>query len=707
MSPWLHRLAFLSLVAVGTHPDATRPAGPRSAVVHRLPAPDRRHTLMPVPSSLTWEAGALRLDTATTLVLTHFANDRLRRGLRRTIARLESATGVPLPHEAAGLDLPPVIAVAVDSAGQRVQGVDEDESYSLVVGDLGARLHAHTVVGALRGFETLLQLVESDSGGFYLPAVRIEDSPRFPWRGLLLDVGRHFMPVDEVERTLDGMAAVKLNVLHWHLSEDQGFRVESKRYPKLQQLGSDGLFYTQDQVREVVAYARDRGIRVVPEFDMPGHSTSWFVGYPQLASHPGPYEIARTFGEIPSAFDPSREAVYTFIDRFIGEMARLFPDRYWHVGGDEVNRKEWDANRHITAFKRAHHLRSDGQLQAYFNRRLDGILVKYGKRMVGWDEVLDPGLPKSAVVQSWRDDYLARTTAAGHRALLSAPYYLDHMETAEAHYNADPIPPTTDLTPAQQKLILGGEACMWAEHVTAETVDSRIWPRLAAIAERFWSPQGVIQVNDMYRRLRAENERLEQLGLGQEAHAARMVRRLTSDRELQRALETMLEAIAPPTFGQRIRGQGTTQLTPLVRIVDAAVPDPPGRWETSMLVDRLLSDTLNPLARIDTTISVAEARRRLRQLLARWHAAADSVEHGPLDSPLLLDAVPAAAGLSRVAAIGLQALDHLEGRNGSPDGWGDAALTELEGLEAPQNLLRIVIVRPVRRLVLQAIGYRL
>jgi len=561
-------------------------------------------------------------------------------------------------------------------------------------------LRARTVVGALRGLETLLQLVESDKDGFFLPAVRITDTPRFRWRGLLMDVGRHFMPVEQVKRTLDGMAAVKLNVFHWHLSEDQGFRVESKRYPKLHSLGSDGLYYTQAQIRDVVAYARDRGIRVVPEFDMPGHSTAWFVGYPHIASLKGSYRILRTFGVGDAAFDPTREVVYTFIDRFIGEMVTLFPDPYWHVGGDEVNPGHWDANPRIRTYRRTHRMRTNAELQAYFNRRLTRILSKYGKRLVGWDEVLHPNLPKNSVVQSWRGtEYLGRATSGGYSSILSAPYYLDHIKTSEEHYNADPVPQWSELSTEQQRLVLGGEACMWAEHVTAETVDSRIWPRLAAVAERFWSPREVIQVNDMYRRLWVMNDRLEQLGLGQVGHVDRMLRRITGDAATRQALTAVLEAVAPPTFGQRVRLQRTTQLTPLVRVIDAAVPDPRGRWETSMLVDHLLTDSLARLARIDSTITTAVARARLTALFTRWRDAAAGVRQGAESSPLVAEAVPAAAALSRAARAGIEALAYLAGGARPSPGWADALMQELQQYEQPQNLLRVMIVQPVRRLV--------
>ncbi len=697
----------LTAVPFGLLIAARAPSVDRSPAGHRPAAsqgPVSRHTLMPVPASVTWGEGEYRLDSSTTIGLTKFIDTRLRSAVERSAARLEALSGLVFVPPADHPPFTPRIAITVDAAGQRVQTVSEDESYSLAVNFTGATLYAHTVVGALRGLETLLQLVESDRDGFYLPAVRIEDMPRFRWRGLLMDVSRHFMPVDEVKHTLDGMAAVKLNVFHWHLTDDQGFRVESKRYPRLQGSGSDGLYYTQAEIREIVAYARDRGIRVIPEFDMPGHTTSWLVGYPQYASVPGKYEIERHFGASDAIFDPSREPLYTFIDRFIGEIAPLFPDHYWHVGGDEVDPKQWNTPR-IRAFRKAHKLKNAAELQVYFNRRLTRILARYGKRLVGWDEVLQPNLPKTSVVQSWRGvDYLAKSTADGYASILSAPWYLDHIDPAEQLYIADPIPPTTELTPEQQALILGGEACMWAEHVASETVDSRIWPRLAAIAERLWSPRDVIQVNDMYRRLWVMSDRLERLGLMHESHTNRMLRRITEDDSTREALATMLEAVGPPSFGQRVRGQRTDQLTPLVRVLDAAVPDPWGRWETSMLVDRLLSDTLTPPARIDTTITLDAARARLTELFTRWRDAANPVRIGADSTPLVAEAVPAAAALSRTAQAGLEALGYLGGNERPAPGWSDALLAELKGYEQPQNLLRVMIVQPVERLVAAAEG---
>src|SRR5713226_9210852 len=209
-----------------------------------------------------------------------------------------------------------------------------------------------------------------------------------------------FIPIDVLKRNLDGMAAVKMNVLHWHLSDDQGFRVESKKLPKLHEMGSEGLYYTQAEIREFIAYAHDRGIRVIPEFDTPGHSRSWFFGYPELASNPGPFTFEP--GGAESVTDPTREETYKFLDKFIDEMGKLFPDAYFHIGGDEVDGKSWDSNPKTQAFKQAHGMKSNQDLQAYFNQRLQKIVARHHKVMIGWDEILHPDLPKTIVVQSWR-----------------------------------------------------------------------------------------------------------------------------------------------------------------------------------------------------------------------------------------------------------------------------------------------------------------
>src|SRR5215468_4370943 len=387
--------------------------------------------LMPWPQSVKTNSGGgqLLIQDTFSVSVPQNADPYLRRAVVIFLDDLRRHTGsLPLDFAFAG-SASGQLQISVDHASKEVQEIGEDESYRLDVTSSAATLKAPTTLGAMRGLQTFLQLVQITPAGFALPAVEIEDKPRFPWRGLMIDSGRHFMPIDVIERNLDGMAAVKLNVFHWHLSENQGFRVESKRFPKLHEMGSDGLYYRQDEVHDVIAYARERGIRVIPEFDMPGHSTAWFVGYPELASAPGPYEIERKWGVFDPAMDPTQEHTYHFLDEFIGEMVKLFPDNFYDIGGDEVNGKQWDANPKIQEFMRAHGMKSNQDLQTYFTQRVVKIILKYNKTPVGWDEVLTPKVPKEVVVHSWRGpESEAKAVQQGNRALLSNGYYLDLAE---------------------------------------------------------------------------------------------------------------------------------------------------------------------------------------------------------------------------------------------------------------------------------------
>ncbi|HEY9283562.1 MAG TPA: family 20 glycosylhydrolase, partial [Pyrinomonadaceae bacterium] len=531
-----------------------------------------QHNLMPVPASVQILRARMKLLSTFNVAVQGHSDARLLAGIERAVSRLERRTGMEFARGLAEAPAAASLVIQCRGAGPNVPELGQDESYALEVSDKQAFVNSATVVGALRGLETFLQLVTADGGGYFVPEARVSDRPRFPWRGLLIDVARHWQPVEAVKRNLDAMAAVKLNVLHWHLTEDQGFRVESKVFPRLHQLGSDGNFYTQDEVRDVLAYAAARGIRVVPEFDVPGHTTSWFVGHPELATAPGPYQIERRYGVFDPSMDPTKEETYRFLDRFLGEMAALFPDSYVHIGGDEVTGKHWRLSPQVQAFMAKNKLADKQALQAYFNQRVSRIVTRHGKKMVGWDEILHPDLPRDIVVQSWRGPAsLAEGARKGYAGILSNGYYLDHLLPASAHYLVDPLPEGSGLTAEEAARVLGGEACMWAEYVGQENIDSRIWPRLAAVAERFWSPREVRDVEDMYRRLEAISVQLEEVGLTHRSYRGRMLRRLAGGQET-RPLETLLGALRP-TFFERAKYKQITQLTPLTRLVDAAAPD--------------------------------------------------------------------------------------------------------------------------------------
>ena len=652
----------------------------------------RQHNLMPVPASVQFQPGRLSITGAFRVATKNYSDVRLQAAIDRLMTRLEGRTGLTFPSGLAD-ESSAMLVVQCAGPGQTIPSVEENESYSLDVSDQQARLVAPTVVGALRGLETLLQLVSADRDGHYLPAVKIQDQPRFPWRGLLIDVARHYQPVEVLKRNLDAMAAVKLNVFHWHLTENQGFRIESRKFPKLHLMGSDGLYYTQTQVREIVAYARDRGIRVVPEFDMPGHSTSWLVGYPELGSLPGPYQIERHAGIFDPALDPTREQVYKFLDTFIGEMASLFPDAYLHIGGDENEGKQWDRNPRIQAFMKEKGIKDNHALQAYFNQRMLKILQKHKKKMVGWDEVLQPELPKDVVIQSWRGPAsLAEAAKKGYDGILSNGYYIDLIYPTSQHYLADPIPANSTLTPAEAKHILGGEATMWGEFVSPETIDSRIWPRTAAIAERLWSPRSLTDVDDMYRRLAVINIQLEELGLTHEKNVGMLLRRLAGSKEIG-SLATLVSVVEPVKEYRRGQQRPATMLSPLTGLVDAARPDSEAARRFALMVDGLLSDA--PRFQLYA--------QNIKDTLSEWREVEPALDALMEKSPALFEAKPLAKDLSDIGTVGLEAMSYLSSGVVPTTQWRDAKLATLEQAAKPKAALEFATIAGVRRLVIAAV----
>lgn len=661
-----------------------------SAFLSFSAAEPRPLNLMPMPASVQIKTGQLVIDPSFSAGISGHSDRQLQHALELFLDDLRRQTGMTALDMKLTDPAQAKLVLHCEHANEIVQEVGEDESYSLETSPAGAKLDAVTPLGIMRGLQTFLQSVQTTSGGFAAPAIAIQDKPRFLWRGLMIDVGRHFIPLDVLKRNLDGMAAVKLNVFHWHLSDNQGFRVESKKFPKLQEMGSDGLYYTQEEVRDLIAYARDRGIRVVPEFDMPGHSTAWFVGYPELASGPGPYQIERRWGVFDPAMDPTEERTYNFLDSFIGEMAELFPDQYFHIGGDEVNGKQWDANPNIQAFMRTHGLKNNQDLQAYFNTRVQKIVSKHGKTMIGWDEILRPDLPRDIVVQSWRgQDSLAVAANQGYRGLLSFGYYVDLMWPASRHYAIDPMSGATNLSPEEKQRILGGEACMWSEYVSPENIDSRIWPRTAVIAERLWSPQDVTDVNSMYQRLEYVSRWLDWFGLTHNSSYEPMLRRIAGSNDIS-ALRTFTDVVEPVKDYTReeIARVEATSLSPLNRVIDAARPESATARRFADLADALIAGRAN-----------SEDKQYVRAFLTRWRDNQAKLQRLETGSFLLQEIVPISRDLSEVATAGLQALDYIDRGERAPDAWAKQQSTLLEQAQKPKAQLLLMVVPPVQKLV--------
>ncbi len=686
------------------------------AVTSSLSAADEL-ALMPYPKQLDRQTSALLLATqaelrlGVALVLAdgsqqvtadgHYLIQHLQQRLTAQAGRAVSLHLIPAA-ENPKLRLEIATLLAMPKPG-------DDESYQLQITPQQVSIKANTSTGALYGLETLTQLLDcpalpttstaaaTTAPRCQWPAVTIKDQPRFPWRGLLIDSARRFVPLADLKRQLQGMASAKLNVLHWHLTDDQGWRFESLSYPKLTQF-ADGEFYSQAQMREVVSYAAKLGIRVVPEIDLPGHASAIGRAYPHLLAEPGSAGNAeRRFGVFAPVLDVSSPDVTTFAAALLKEVTTIFPDPYLHIGGDEVKPEQWLQNPAIQRFMQQQQLADAGELHADFNRRLALQLKQLHRIMIGWDEVLHKDLPKDVLVQSWQgQNAVAESIRAGHPTILSAGYYLDQPMPTSYHYRNDPVGvaqplpqlpadgkqivldfqlarfnnkpvsgqfillPTdasqnlkqpqlrmrvpqrgelaprwlqqqtkadgssswlfaidswlgpaeirlqhradgswqatamlgntrypltitvaegvgidqqpAELTAAQQQLILGGEAALWAELVPATLLDLKLWPRLYAVAERLWSPAAMRDESSMYQRLQIMDGYGSRIGLLHQQQQRQALATLASNDAEAAALLVLSETVEQSQYYSRhhlktVRGQYHLD-APLDRLAD-------------------------------------------------------------------------------------------------------------------------------------------
>lgn len=563
-----------------------------------------KYNLMPWPKKIETTTTNFLINSNVTISINGADEGRVCNVATNFLRRLTNRTGVFIDNGFPLYNKPASIEVAFKTVASL--NINTDESYNLIVNSNNIQITSNTDVGAIRGLETLLQLTNYNENGYYFEGVTISDSPRFVWRGLMIDAARHFQPIDVIKRNLDAMASVKLNVFHWHLTDDQGFRVESKTYPKLQELASDKQYYTQEQIKDVVAYATNLGIRVVPEFDVPGHASAILTAYPELGSKEDyNYAIERYAGVFDPTLNPTKDITYTFLENLFTEITPLFPDEYFHIGGDENEGKHWDENKEIQAFKVKHKLKTNHDLQTYFNIKLEKILNKLGKKLMGWDEIMTKDMPTSAVIHSWRGENegmekggsLIKAAKTGYQTVLSNGYYIDRMLSVEHHYSIDPIG-NVKLTKEERKRILGGEATMWSELVTPLTIDSRIWPRTAAIAERFWSPKTINNIDNMLHRLKDVNNKLEELGITHIKNRAVILRNISnhSDNEALKTLSKLCEPLKVYT-----RNKGGTEyksFSPFTLFADACVADAEEATAFNKLIARENGITENNLAEI-------------------------------------------------------------------------------------------------------------
>lgn len=482
--------------------------------------------LMPWPQNINLKGGTFALSKNFKVNITGNPNPRIFTGATNFLRRLDGRTGMFFEQGyLTKVNENPEAELQINCVQNGKIGLNEDESYQLDIQSNKITINATNDLGALHALETLLQMLQNNSTSYYFSTVEITDSPRFTWRGLMIDAARHFQPVDVIKRNLDAMASMKMNVFHWHLVDDQGWRIEMKKHPKLTQMASDGNYYTQEEIKNIVKYADERGILVVPEIDVPGHASAILTAYPEIGSKLGDekatYAVERNSGIFNATLDPSNPKTYQLLSEIFDEVCPLFPGTYLHIGGDENNGNEWNANPKIQEFKKKYKLANNHELQTYFNMQLIPMLKKHHKQLMGWEEIMTENMSKDAIIHAWRGTNegldsggsLIKAAKSGFKTVLSNGYYIDLMLGVENHYLNDPIPKNSILTSEEKARILGGEATMWSELVTPLNIDSRIWPRTAAIAERLWSDENVTDMNSLRKRLKMISFRLEELGI--------------------------------------------------------------------------------------------------------------------------------------------------------------------------------------------------
>lgn len=407
-------------------------------------APNTDLNLMPYPQTVELGEGKVAIDKSFSIYIKGYDSERVQFNAKRTVDRLYRQTGLPMLHWQAESEDKATLVIDISKAPKdEVQNVESDESYQLSIKDGQIRIDSERPYGALHGLETFLQLVTTDASGYFVPNVEIEDEPRFKWRGVSYDTARHFIELDVILRQLDAMASAKMNVFHWHIWDDQGIRIQLDNYQKLWQETADGDYYTKDEIRYVVNYARNLGIRVIPEISLPGHASAVAHAYPELMSGLGEqsYPQQRGWGVFEPLMDPTNPELYKMLASVFDEVVELFPDEYFHIGGDEPDYRQWQENPRIQQFIADNELDGERGLQSYLNTKVEKMLEERGKKMTGWDEIWHKDLPTSIVIQSWRGhDSIGRAAKQGYQGVLSTGYYLDQPQPTSYHYRNDPMP---------------------------------------------------------------------------------------------------------------------------------------------------------------------------------------------------------------------------------------------------------------------------
>ncbi len=513
---------------------------------------EKAYSIIPAPASFTLQSGSFVFSEKTKIIVAPL-NSETRLAADLLALLVKNPTGYPLAIADGKKPANGSVFMSLDAT------IKNDEGYQLSVTSKGVTLRAKTAVGLFYAVQTIRQLlpVEVEKNSVIkgiklsLPACEIVDEPRFAYRGMHLDVGRHLFPIASIKRYIDMLALHKMNTFHWHLTEDQGWRIEIKKYPRLTEIGAyrketvvgqqkktnntfDGTpyggFYTQNEVRDIVKYAGSKFITVIPEIEMPGHAIAALTSYPELSCTGGPFEVRKLWGVEEDVFCAGNEQVFKFIQDVLTEVMDLFPSQYIHIGGDECPKKRWEKCPKCQKRMKDEGLKNEMELQSYFIKRIEKFVSSKGRNIIGWDEILEGGLAPGATVMSWRGEAGGIEAArSGHNVIMTPGKYTYFCYYQSENHDGQPLalggyvplelvygynPTPKELTAEEQKHILGLQGCLWSEQIpTPEILEFMAYPRTFAIAETGWTPSSQKNFENFIIRLKELGKRYDALGI--------------------------------------------------------------------------------------------------------------------------------------------------------------------------------------------------
>jgi len=615
-------IPFLFLIATSCQPTTELTKNPENA-----------YSIIPIPAKMQQKTGQFYLDESTTVAI-HSDDKKLRDAVTLWLNGLRSQLELELPIQQEATNKALVFELTDTLASQ--------EGYHLDISPDQIRLRAKQPAGIFYGMQSLQQLIDINghqAGQAFLPAASISDAPRFPYRGAHLDVARHFFSVEEVKQFIDRMSYFKLNRFHWHLTEDQGWRIEIKKYPKLAEVGgyrsgtlaghySDqphqfdnqryGGFYTQEEIKEVVEYAAQRFITIIPEIEMPGHSQAALAAYPELACAGDSFEVWQKWGVSENVFCPT-EQTFEFLENVLEEVMALFPSEYIHIGGDECPKTRWEESSYCQALMDREGLKNEKELQSYFIQRIEKYINSKGKKIIGWDEILEGGLAPNATVMSWRGMTGGIEAAeSGHDVIMTptSHCYFDYYQSTHPEeplaiggltplqkvYNFEPVP--EELNPDAAKHILGAQGNHWTEYIpNMSKLEYMSYPRLWALAEVVWSPEGSRDFEDFVKRLSPHLKRMRAQGINAANHLYELKPNIKAEGgEVQIELRTLApdgairfttDGASPSPEAQRYEGTIVVEQSGIIKAQAFLEEGPAGRlWQTEVNLHKAVGKSI-------------------------------------------------------------------------------------------------------------------